>query len=464
MYITVFFSIFSIWQIWFSDYNMFCILFIIYYYMHNPKIIWDDNLDQAPKVWSVYEERLRAESLSRMIEYAFKISDLEEEKKRDKQKYETLLVQQQESNPMISSLVTQTLNNLWWVVDNQAAVRSAIAAIMTSSLSHNVGKWILAKDIPHKEIDDFVVMLWWPQGIQEKQPLYKQLFLRDCQKLITHPWYQRYQELRSSWLSVDQSLRDLPWKENMLNTMLDSSATTLPKNTEIFEGSDIWDLSFCMGRVYTILWILTLAEGEEYVANHIKFAEVIRDGSINILDTIPNHMRDESFLIEYLNYEDSHGTLFIDDKEFDPNSAWIQQLGITPEKNVSLIWKWNILDTIYELYFVEYIKLLHVHGKIDANRKSILIKYVRQFSKKIGNNQSMLTFLINLDPEREQEYFDELQKLASIYPVIKDEIWYVLLEQDDNGNPSIERIEQFIHDKYGPMFSFEDVHAAYVGR
>ncbi|MEI6773326.1 MAG: hypothetical protein WCL18_00370 [bacterium] len=71
---------------------------------------------------------------------------------------------------------------------------------------------------------------------------------------------------------------------------------------------------------------------------------------------------------------------------------------------------------------MEYIKLLHVHGKIDANRKSILIKYVRQFSKKIGNNQSMLTFLINLDPEREQEYFDELQKLASIYPVIKDEI------------------------------------------
>ncbi|MEI6773327.1 MAG: hypothetical protein WCL18_00375 [bacterium] len=64
-----------------------------------------------------------------------------------------------------------------------------------------------------------------------------------------------------------------------------------------------------------------MAEGEEYVANHIKFAEVIRDGSINILDTIPNHMRDESFLIEYLNYEDSHGTLFIDDKEFDPNSA-----------------------------------------------------------------------------------------------------------------------------------------------
>ncbi|MEI6773329.1 MAG: hypothetical protein WCL18_00385 [bacterium] len=50
--------------------------------------------------------------MSRMIEYAFKISDLEEEKKRDKQKYETLLVQQQESNPMISSLVTQTLNNL----------------------------------------------------------------------------------------------------------------------------------------------------------------------------------------------------------------------------------------------------------------------------------------------------------------------------------------------------------------
>ncbi|MEI6773328.1 MAG: hypothetical protein WCL18_00380 [bacterium] len=40
-------------------------------------------------------------------------------------------------------------------------------------------------------------------------------------------------------MSVDQSLRDLPWKENMLNTMLDSSATTLPKNTEIFEGSDI---------------------------------------------------------------------------------------------------------------------------------------------------------------------------------------------------------------------------------
>jgi hypothetical protein len=53
------------------------------------------------------------------------------------------------------------------------------------------------------------------------------------------------------------------------------------------------------------------------------------------------------------------------------------------------------------------------------------------------------------DEESIQTYSDELDALAEIYPSIKGQYAYQF-----NKNP--ERIDDFIHQKYGPQFSSQD--------
>jgi hypothetical protein len=43
------------------------------------------------------------------------------------------------------------------------------------------------------------------------------------------------------------------------------------------QGSKMGNLTFCMGRINTILGILALNEGVEYVNQHVTYAEVIKD-------------------------------------------------------------------------------------------------------------------------------------------------------------------------------------------
>jgi hypothetical protein len=87
-----------------------------------------------------------------------------------------------------------------------------------------------------------------------------------------------------------------------------------------------------------------------------------------------------------------------------------------------------------------------------------LVKYIELCNKKYGLSYTILKRIINFaqqlhDSQLEDEIFGEIKKLAEEYPCIEDTIAYQMkLNEEDVGE-----IDEFIHKKYGPQFSFEDV-------
>ncbi len=338
----------------------------------------------------------------------------------------------------------------------------AVAAILSRNLSHWIGRNVLStKENP--SIKEFIHFCNPNIDIQNTSwNIYRELLQQDTENIKNHPLNILYKKERESGKSVVDAIKSLPrWEEAIKNQL---SWWILPSNQDILEWSKMWNTSLCMWRINTILWILILNEWVDYIDTHVSYAEVIKDWLEDILENIvPESQRDTSYLNEMLNYEDPHQTLIITDEnwkeiDIDPNHIALQQIGW--EKNISNIvlkYPWNISDIAYKIFYLNYINEKILQNPNDQKKEDIL-NCIKNFNDYVWGSEILLKRLCTHTKDRESlsenTYSKELLEFVKTHPEIKNKFYYHMRFDFDN-------IEKFIHKKYGPQFSVQDVFAQY---
>ena len=344
----------------------------------------------------------------------------------------------------------------------RTAILWAKAAIIMRNLSHNIWKTFLfpKKDPEFDKFADFCDVdkneIKWANKFQE-------IFLKDSEKLKSHPLNKRYVELREQLLSPYEAITNLPrWDEAL--SWWDYESPLAKSNNEVMEGSKMWSTKYCTWRVNTILWIVALNEWIDYVNKHFKYAEVLKDWLSDIMNEVPHYDRDESYLNETLNYEDPHQMLiFIDDdwKEFeiDTNQIVANQFAFWTINFDNVVKKidWKVWEVAYEMYFLNFIN--EELRKDDTNKESI-IKRLKSYNEFIWWSETIIKWLIahainSWDEQLEKKYTKRLQELWEKYPCIKDKFSYHIAVDSE------EELQDFIHEKYGSHFSPQDVLSQY---
>lgn len=108
---------------------------------------------------------------------------------------------------------------------------------------------------------------------------------------------------------------------------------------EIAGFNDELDLSSCLGKLAIFAVIM-----EKYYPSHkLRFGEVrndwFRNRMLEILKESPRMKYDTSFMQEILLYEEPHGILFINDKQFEPLSYYMNEQIIHPGVQEFSLWE-----------------------------------------------------------------------------------------------------------------------------
>ena len=343
----------------------------------------------------------------------------------------------------------------------QNAIIWAKAAIIMRNLSHNLWNEVLRDD----NFDGFVNFCWLEWDSIKWKNKFKELFIRDSEKMDNHPLNQIYKNLRKQWLSPYEAIINLPWDEEANSRWKYDLATS---NDEIMEGSKMWSTMYCTWRINTILWILALNEWIDYVNKHFKYAEVLRDWLCDIMDEIPFNKRDDWYLNESLNYEEPHQMLiFIDENwneyEIDTNQIILNQsqsfFWMLKINNVKKKYDWNAWERAYEMYFLDYINNELKKSKSDVNKENAIKKLIA-YNEFIWWSEAiikrLIAYAIDLwDVQLEKKYIKKLEELWEKYPCIKEKFSYHIAMDSE------EELEDFIHKKYWPQFTIEDVFSQY---
>ncbi len=342
------------------------------------------------------------------------------------------------------------------------ALSWARAAIISRNLSHNLWENLM---FPNDQFEKFLTFCG--VDIKEGKTLwtdkFETLLKEDAENIKDSHLNNIYVELRQKWKTPIEAIKWLPWWEILTTNMLNWSST-LSSNDEILEWSKMWRTDYCLGRINTIIWIIILNEGVDYLNKHFKYADVLKDWAEDILQLTPRYQRDIWYLSEYLWTEDPHQILiYVDDngeeQDIDPNQIWFAQLWywIPQLNNISKTYKWDISKIAYEIYFLNYLNT-HFNDLKDSKEKEKITKYIELCNKDYWLSYTILKWLINYsmqleDKKMEEGIFWEIKKLAEEYPCIKDTLAY----QTELNTWNIDKINEFIHKKYWDQFDFSDI-------
>lgn len=346
-------------------------------------------------------------------------------------------------------------------INRQNVIKASAAAIMSRQLSHSIWRNMLLQK-NDKEFNEFIKFCNPDIQITAKwENKFQELFIKDCESIKEHPLNKAYQILRKNGASVIEAIQQLPRKEEALKNML-SENSILADNTTILNGSKMGDTSFCLWRTNTILWIIAMNEGVQYLDEHFEYGEVLKDGLEDLMERTPKSERDQSYLNEILNYEDPHMTLIYKEGkesiEIDPNHLALRQMWVTdPINNETFVHQGNISDIVYEVYFLNYLNEMLIKNPNTENKNEILER-IQNYNNFVGWSEILIKRMIGynntIHNEKEQEKRrEELQEFAIHYPSIKNKFWYKLMEQENNPK----KLQEFIKQKYWPQFSLLDV-------
>lgn len=342
------------------------------------------------------------------------------------------------------------------------ALSWARAAIISRNLSHNLWENLM---FPNDQFEKFLTFCG--VDIKEGKTLwtdkFETLLKEDAESIKDSHLNNIYVELREKWKTPIEAIKWLPWWDILTANMLNWSST-LSSNDEILEWSKMWRTDYCLGRINTIIWIIILNEGVDYLNKHFKYADVLKDWAEDILQLTPRYQRDIWYLSEYLWTEDPHQILiYVDDngeeQDIDPNQMWLAQLWywIPQLNNISKTYKWDISKIAYEIFFLNYLNT-HFNDLKDLKEKEKITKYIELCNKDYWLSYTILKWLINYsmqleDKKMEEGIFWEIKKLAEEYPCIKDTLAY----QTELNTWNIDKINEFIHKKYWDQFDFSDI-------
>lgn len=346
-------------------------------------------------------------------------------------------------------------------INRQNVIKASAAAIMSRQLSHSIWRNMLLQK-NDKEFNEFIKFCNPDIQITAKwENKFQELFIKDCESIKEHPFNKAYQILRKNGASVIEAIQQLPRKEEALKNML-SEDSILADNITTLNGSKMGDTSFCLWRTNTILWIIAMNEGVQYLDEHFEYGEVLKDGLEDLMERTPKSERDQSYLNEILNYEDPHMTLIYKEGkesiEIDPNHLALRQMWVTdPINNETFVHQGNISDIAYEVYFLNYLNEMLIKNPNTENKNEILER-IQNYNNFVGWSEILIKRMIGYNNtirnEKEQEKRrKELQEFAIHYPSIKNKFWYKLMEQENNPK----KLQEFIKQKYWPQFSLLDV-------
>lgn len=345
----------------------------------------------------------------------------------------------------------------------ESAMNNAKAAIITRNLSHGVWENII---FPTDKFQDFISFC--DVGELEGKTLWANKFeillQKDAEKLRDSKLNKEYLELRQQGYTPVEAIKKLPWWDVLMGNMLKGGAT-LSSNYEMLEWSKMWNTDYCLGRVNTILWIIALNEWTDYLNKHFKYADVLKDWAEDILKLTPKNQRDIWYLAEYLQMEDPHQILiYIDDdwsqQDIDTNQIWLEQLWLWGWtfwfENITKTYEWKVSEIAYEVCFLNYMNTYFNELKLWEKKK--IARYIELCNKDYGLSYTILKRLMNYanqmnNPKMENEFFWEIKKLSDEYPCIKDTLAYQIKLNESN----IDKINEFIHEKYWPQFDFSDI-------
>ena len=148
------------------------------------------------------------------------------------------------------------------------AMTWAAAAIMSRNLSHNVWENLI---FPNTQFQKFlsycdVDQIDWKALWSNK---FETLLQNNAESLKNHILNRKYVELRNKGKSPIEAIKMLPWGDIMMENMLHWELM-LPSNEDILEWSKMWSTDYCLGRVNTIIWIIVLNEGVDYLNQHLN--------------------------------------------------------------------------------------------------------------------------------------------------------------------------------------------------
>ena len=363
--------------------------------------------------------------------------------------------------------ILEELNQIWEdYLAHKNLLRQAMvwarAAIISRNLSHGVWENII---FPTDKFQDFISFC--DVGELEGKTLwankFETLLQKDAEKLRGSKLNKEYVELRQQGHTPVETIKKLPWWDILMSNM-HKGGEILPSNDEVLEWSKMWNTDYCFGRVNTILWIIALNEGIDYLNKHFRYADVLKDWTEEILQLTPKNQRDIWYLADYLGTEDPHQILiYVDDnwlqQDIDTNQIWLEQLWywISWLKNITKIYQWKVSEIAYEIYFLDYINTNFDELK-DLWEKKKMAKYIELCNKKYWTSYTISKRLIYYatqmdDQELEDRTFWDIRKLADEYPCIKDTLAYQMKLNEWN----IDKINEFIHRKYWSQFDFSDI-------
>lgn len=346
------------------------------------------------------------------------------------------------------------------------AVHWAACATMQRNLSRNVCENLI---FPMSQLENFILFCGVNKSdIENKRwSELKNLFIKNFEEMKNHPLNTYYQNLRKIWKSPIEAIHWLPrWQLALQNTL--TWSYMLPWNDETMQWSKMWNTEYCLWRVNTILWIVALNEWIDYLDKHFKYVEVIKDWlEDDETQSVPVLNRDNVYLNDILNYEDPHQILlFTDDNDvstqLDTNLIALKQLGMNTDiEHITKIYKWKMSDIAYEIYFLNYLNS-NFHKLSSVEEKNKILNYVNALNEKYWWIPTLLKRLIayandldNVDFENKK--FEELKVMAKEYPCIKNTLAYQL--ELNNWDETL--MNKFIHEKYWPQFSWEDIKKQY---
>ena len=338
----------------------------------------------------------------------------------------------------------------------------AAAAIMSRNLSHNVWENLI---FPNDQFEKFLSFCNVDKLETKKlwANKFEMLLQKDAESLKNSELNKLYVKLRKEGKSPIEAIKMLPWWDLMMANML-NWGLILPSNDDILEWSKMWSTEYCLGRVNTILWIITLNEGIDYLNKHFRYADVLKDWSEDVLKFTPVEQRDQWYFSEYVGIEDPHQILIYTDddwsqQDIDTNQIWLEQLWyrIPWLKNITKLYEWKMSEIAYEIYFINYINT-YFNSIHDPKEKEKLVRYVELCNRKYWESYTILKWIMNYaiqmdNPEKENEIFEKIKELSDKYPCIKDTLAY----QTKLNETDLSKINEFIHKKYGPQFNFSDV-------
>ena len=336
------------------------------------------------------------------------------------------------------------------------AIKSAIAGIVSRNLSHNIWNTVVQQIENKQGYDEFLTYLWMEK--MEKID-FKQVFENDLERVKNHHLLDEYVQLRKGWKSVLESLKAIDRSKIVLwNSIQETSS--LPSNNDIINWSRCGSTEFCNGRLNTILGILYLIEGEEYVKNNVEIVDVMRDVLEEIMQQTPWFSRDETWIKEYLFYEDPHDILLVEGKQIDPNTMFLSSImwGKKLEHKVVPL-KWEHLGEVS--YILQYIMYLNTRlsDKEKRENKYWFIDLVETtFNSVNWGSEMLLKFLLFYKESSESKKL--LNHMLKIHPELEQRLW-VMYDKFTSWDIDKEEFEFFIKKKYGEQFGLDDIIRVY---